>query len=288
MNRIFGRQFMAKLTAGMKKLLGAMPLWWNELQMPPKKISNQPANPGYVYLSACIQRMMGNDEKKGSVQAAMLEVCQRAGIDVLLPAQLSGHCCGQAFSSKGFFEAAHLKQRSLIDALLQWTDNGRLPVVCDFTSCTYTLLKAGHGLEPDYQQKLKRLKVMDSIAFLNEVVVPQLKVTRPKEKVVLHPGCAATKLQLNEAMRRVANACAQQVVIPADAGCCGMAGDRGFLFPELTESATKLELNEAIGEKADGYYAAAKTCEMALSHYSHKDYQHILYLVKEVSAPVEQ
>jgi len=38
-------------------------------------------------------------------------------------------------------------------------------------------------------------------------------------------------------------------------GCCGMAGDRGFLFPELTASATKMEETEMGNQKFDGYYS---------------------------------
>jgi D-lactate dehydrogenase len=282
-NRIFGKQFMSKFTKGIKRVIPAMPLWWNEMQMPPQRVSNDPIQPQYVYLSACIQRMMGNDEKKGSVQDAMMTVCKRAGIEIYTPKALEGKCCGQAFSSKGYFEAAKIKQQELIDALWAWTEKGKLPVVCDFTSCTYTILKAGHGLDIEYSQKLKSMKIMDSIEFLDKVIMPVLPVNKLKEKVVIHPGCATTKLQLNGAITEVAKRCAHQMVIPSDAGCCGMAGDRGFLFPELTESATRHELIEAANEDANGYYGSAKTCEMALTHFSGKNYEHILYLAKEVS-----
>ncbi len=215
----------------------------------------------------------------------MLDVCQRAGIEVLLPKEISGHCCGQAFSSKGYFEAAKVRQRALIDALWQWTEKGNIPVVCDFTSCTYTLLEAGKSLDLNYQQKLKGLKIIDSIEFLQQAVLPKLPHITPKEKVVLHPGCAATKMQLVGAMQQVGAQCAKEAIIPAEAGCCGMAGDRGFLFPELTKSATLGELHEANLLNADGHYASAKTCEMALTHFSGKPYNHLVYLVRDVSGP---
>ncbi|HSK11801.1 MAG TPA: FAD-linked oxidase C-terminal domain-containing protein, partial [Phnomibacter sp.] len=126
-NRWFGRNFMAKLTGAIHKLIPAMPMWWNELPVPPQAISNMPNDPQYVYLSACIQRMMGNDEQMGGLQQAMITLCQRAGIDVLLPPSLTGHCCGQAFSSKGYFDAARHKQEQLVDALWNWTKQGALP-----------------------------------------------------------------------------------------------------------------------------------------------------------------
>jgi D-lactate dehydrogenase len=282
-NKLFGRQFMPRLTEGIQNIMPAMPQWWNELGLPPKRISNTPEHPAYVYISACIQRMMGNSTEKGSVQAAMLRVCQRAGLDIYLPEQLPGHCCGQAFSSKGFQDAATLKQEQLIDALWQWTQQGHLPVVMDFTSCTYTLLHAGSHLSPAYREKLNQLIIMDAITFLDKVVAPNLPAIRKKDQVVIHPGCAATKMQLEETMYKLAGRYATKVLLPPSAGCCGMAGDRGFLFPELTESATKAELSEALLQPADGYYASAKTCEMALSHFSGKPYEHIVYLLDEVT-----
>ncbi len=282
-NGVFGKKCMPKLTGALQKLIPAMPLWWDELQKPPTRVWHEPAKPQYVYLSACIQRMMGNDAVQGSVQAAMLGACKKAGVELLLPEDLPGHCCGQAFSSKGYFDAAGIRQRALIDALWDWTNSGALPVVCDFTSCTYTLLKAGASLEEPWKTRLSGLIIIDSIQFLNEVVIPPLAVSKKRNRVVLHPGCAAIKLFLVGSMKQAAEQLANEVIIPTDAGCCGMAGDRGFLFPELTRGATKPELDEAIQSEADGYYASAKTCEMALSHFSGKQYKHLVYLVEETT-----
>jgi D-lactate dehydrogenase len=130
---------------------------------------------------------------------------------------------------------------------------------------------------------LSRLKIMDSIKFLEEIIVPRLEPIQKKNTVVLHPGCATTKLQLEGSMKLVANRYAHEVVVPYAAGCCGMAGDRGFLFPELTHAATATELEEVQAVEATGYYASAKTCEMALTHHSGKPYQHLVYLVEETT-----
>lgn len=282
MNALLGSNFMTRFTGYIQKLIPVMPMWWKELQRPPEGIYHHPSDPQYVYVSACIQRMMGNDHDKGSIQEAMLDVCQRAGISLFLPKEINGHCCGQAFSSKGYFDAARIRQRALVDALWKWTEEGRLPVVCDFTSCTYTLLKSAASLEEPYRKKLAGMTISDSIKFLNSVVIPSLAVPRKKTKVVLHPGCAATKMNLIADMKSVGESCSSEVIIPAEAGCCGMAGDRGFLFPELTKAATQYELDEVVQTDADGYYGSAKTCEMALTHFSGKQYRHLVYLVKDV------
>jgi D-lactate dehydrogenase len=62
-----------------------------------------------------------------------------------------------------------------------------------------------------------------------------------------------------------------------------MAGDRGFLFPELVQSATHLEAKEVTAQPRQGYYSSSKTCEMALENVTKKNYESIVYLVEECS-----
>ena len=64
-----------------------------------------------------------------------------------------------------------------------------------------------------------------------------------------------------------------------------MAGDRGFLFPELTASATNAEATEVKQQKYDGYYSSTKTCEIAMSEAVKENYESILYLVDEAPRP---
>jgi D-lactate dehydrogenase len=80
---------------------------------------------------------------------------------------------------------------------------------------------------------------------------------------------------------KIARHLAREVTVPLHAGCCGMAGDRGFLFPELTRSATLPEALEVNEHPYDGYYSSAKTCEMALSEAVGKNYESIVYLLDE-------
>lgn len=74
---------------------------------------------------------------------------------------------------------------------------------------------------------------------------------------------------------------AEEVTVPKHMGCCGMAGDRGFLFPELIDSATMPEAFEVKQHNYDGYYSSTKTCEMAISHAVSENYESILYLLDE-------
>ena len=280
-NKIFGASFMYRFTGLLQKIMPSFPRWWNELYLAPRLPQTNASNAGVVYFSSCLHRMMGGTETK-SIQQTFIDVCNKAGIQVYLPEDLPGHCCGQAFSSKGYQSAANLMEEKTIDALLRWTNNGAMPVVCDFTSCTYTFLKNQAHLSAEYQEKFSRIQLLDCIEYLQTSVTPKLLINKKKQQISLHPSCAAIKLNLSKSMQQTAALCSENVHVPAYAGCCGMAGDRGFIFPELTQAASAKELAHLID--SEGYYSTARTCEMALSHHSGKPYTHLVYLLDEVSS----
>ncbi len=282
-NTIFGKNSMKNITQSIKKIIPSFPLWMNEMGKPPKQIVSQPNNPQVVYFTACLHRVMGNENGGKSLQQAFIDICTKSGIEVLLPKDITGHCCGQPFSSKGFNPAARIAEEKTIDKLLYWSSNGKLPIVIDFTSCTYTLLHNQQFLSPAYKQKFSTLTLLDTTTYLQQTILPKLPIKTKKEEIVLHPVCSAKKLFLDDQFKAIANACSNNIVIPKYAGCCGMAGDRGFLFPDLTKSATELEVEEIKDKTCDGFYSSGKTCEMSMSHYSGKNYQHIIHLLDEVS-----
>jgi D-lactate dehydrogenase len=60
---IFGSKAMYGFTSIMQKLVRSMPVWWPEMPKPPKWNAGLKDAPDFIYLSACIQRMMGHDEE---------------------------------------------------------------------------------------------------------------------------------------------------------------------------------------------------------------------------------
>ncbi len=282
---IFNWKIISRSTKALHKIIPAIPVWISAVGKPPQKLNSQPKAPQVVYFTACINRLMSSNENgKPTLQQTFLNLCKKAIIEVLLPKDITGHCCGQPFSSKGFKEAALTVQEKAIDALLLWSNDGKLPVVIDFTSCSYTFIHNQQYLSADYKMKFKKLKLLDSIQYLNETILPKITITKKAETVAIHPVCAATKLYLNEQFASIAKACANEVIKPAYSGCCGMAGDRGFLVPELTAGATKMELDELKNKPCNGYYASSTTCEIALTEQSGHCYEHIMYLMDEASS----
>jgi D-lactate dehydrogenase len=77
--------------------------------------------------------------------------------------------------------------------------------------------------------------------------------------------------------------------VPVHSECCGFAGDRGFLHPELTTSATTAVGREvaqtcesavAVGLNP-GCYSTCRTCELGMTAAVGRPYASIVHLVRE-------
>jgi D-lactate dehydrogenase len=164
-----------------------------------------------------------------------------------------------------------------------WTGGGKLPIVVDTTPCTYGLLTSRDALTPENQQKFDQLRIMDGIEFTHDELLPHLRVSNRAEAVVLHPVCSSIKLNLSPKLLGIARACSASATVPFSAGCCGFAGDRGFLVPELTASATRHEADEVKQESYDGYFASSRTCEIGMTRATGKVYRSYLYLLERAT-----
>jgi D-lactate dehydrogenase len=61
------------------------------------------------------------------------------------------------------------------------------------------------------------------------------------------------------------------------------AGDRGFLFPELTESATRREAEEVVATEHDGYFSSSRTCEIGMTRATGRVYRSYIYLLEQAT-----
>jgi D-lactate dehydrogenase len=278
LNAIFGRDFMRNLTSAGKKIFPSMPLWSNFIGRPPKMKKTSSKTASVVYFSSCISRMMG-----GEIIDLFQSVCRKANLNAALLDESKGACCGQIFSSKGFTDAYRFTANQIVEKLWKNSAEGKIPVVLDVTSCTQTLKSCRNYLTDENKARFDKLKILDVIDFAADFILPHLKINKPKEKIVFHPVCSATKLGLLPKLRKIGAACAKQADVPVFANCCGMAGDRGFYYPNLTAAATKIEVGEVKQTNYDGYYSSGKTCEIAMSEASGKNYESTLKLLDEVS-----
>ena len=94
-----------------------------------------------------------------------------------------------------------------------------------------------------------------------------------------HPG------KFGNHVKQIAGHLANEVEIPIGTTCCGTAGDRGLLHPELVISATREVQLVLIDRPCDAYLSANRTCEMGLRHATGRPYESFLYLLEELSRP---
>ena len=243
-----------------------------------------------VYFPACISRIMGRlpGEPQGSdngrsLMEVTVELARRAGVPLHIPSDVAGTCCGMPFSSKGFTRAHAIAANTAVERLWRWSEQGKLPVVVDTSPCTYSLKTSRDSLTPENQARFDQLKLLDAIEFVHDELLPKLTVKAKVNSVALHPVCSVTKMGITAKLEGIARACSHEVLIPADAGCCAFAGDRGFLFPELTQSATRLEAAEIQAKHPDACYSSSRTCEIGMTRATGQVYRSYLYLLEKAT-----
>jgi D-lactate dehydrogenase len=237
-----------------------------------------------VYFPSCLTRILGPRPGESAVPMgrAMLDVLEAQGFSVVGPGRVGSLCCGMPFVSKYFSEAAEDTAARVAEALWTASREGADPVVTDASPCAGTLqeLAAAHLAVTG-----RKVRVLDFPGFWAQHVLPvRADTPRRPGTAVLHPTCTLVKTGGLADLVRVAQAHSETVVIPPGAECCGFAGDRGFLFPELTASATVREARE-VRESAPGpgagFYSTCRTCEIGMSRAVGRPYRSLVHLVHE-------
>ena len=239
-----------------------------------------------VYLPACVNRIFGPPRRDGRglmLPEAMVALSSRAGSPVWIPSDVAGHCCSVPWMSKGYSEGARLMANRTIEALWRWSEEGGLPVVIDASSCSLGLAEeVSPHLTDENSERHAALEILDSVAWA-ERLLPHLPVGGKLRSVAVHPTCATRHLGLERRLRALAAAIGDEVVQPIEATCCGMAGDRGLLHPELTAAATRNQAAELAGTSHDAYLCSNRTCEIALEAGTGAGYESVVIALERVS-----
>jgi D-lactate dehydrogenase len=259
--------------------------------MPPPAAPELPATvrdgAAAVYLPACVNRIFGRQASGASslsLPEALVAVSARAGLPVWIPPDAPGHCCATPWTSKGFVQGARRMANHTVDALWRWSDGGALPVVCDATSCTLGLESEVVGLLSEVNaERHAHLDIVDSIAWARERLMPQLPLTRRLGAVAVHPPCASRHLGLDSGLLALAGELAEQVVVAGAGTCCGYAGDRGMLHPELPLAATADAAAELAGHPYDAHLCSNRTCEIGLRQGTGRGYESFVFSLEELT-----
>jgi len=275
---LLGTKLMTAITKGVRCVsFNQIPLWNKWMPTGAKQIHYNPAihvsKYKVVYFPSCINRSMGPSgyEKGGQLTDVMVKLLHKGGFEVIYPENLSGLCCGMAFSSKGYTEAGDKKSKELEGALLKASEEGKYPILCDMSPCLFTM-RENMG---------SRMKLYEPVEFILDHLLPQLTITPLDQTIAVFPVCSLKKMGLEEKLTELARICAKEVVV-AETNCCGFAGDRGFSFPELNKHGLRT-LKEQLPSYVKHGYSNSRTCEIGLSLHSGIPFQSIVYLVDQVS-----
>ncbi|MDE6277671.1 MAG: FAD-binding oxidoreductase [Muribaculaceae bacterium] len=262
-----------------------MPLWTPSLPKPfssGKLVKNTAEEnekrperrPRLVYFPSCLNRVMGAAEDAPKAEEPLAEVfvrlCERAGYEVVFPNDMSGLCCGMIWESKGMPDIAESKVRELEAALAAASEGGRIPVVCDQSPCLHRMRKC-----------IKSMKLYEPSEFIHDYLAKHLTFRKTDRPVAVHITCSTRLMGIGDKLVGLAGMCSTNVTVPAEVGCCGFAGDKGFTHPELNRWGLR-KLRKAIeGCGAEEGYSNSRTCEIGLTTNSGIPYQSIVYLVEE-------
>ncbi|MGV9707705.1 FAD-binding and (Fe-S)-binding domain-containing protein [Streptomyces sp. NPDC003483] len=244
-----------------------------------------------VFFAACIGSVFapedtdgsgpgGSGERPSGAAGAFLRLCDRAGVAVDVP-ELAGLCCGTPWQSKGYAEGHRAMAARTLDVLWEASDHGRLPVVCDASSCTHGLDQLAAALPEADRDRYSGLRFVDSVTFAARTLLPLLPEASRLDSLALHPTCSTVHLDITGDLRTVAEAVAGEVTVPDSWGCCAFAGDRGLLHPEVTAGATAAQAAEVNEREHDAYASCNRTCEMGMTRATGRPYRHVLELLAD-------
>jgi D-lactate dehydrogenase len=287
-----GTALLGATTAGLNRLAPALvPLVTRGRALPAAaKRLPRPRSAGaaqerrVVYFPSCLTRVVGAlpGEPPARPAHALLELLEAAGFPVVYPRGIGGLCCGMPFASRAHPDAARIASRAALEALSHAARGGRDPVVTDASPCAGSLRDAALGAR---EPSTAALRVYDFASFWAAEGLRAKPPTRRRPGVaVLHPTCTLVKAGGLPDLLSVARACAESVFVPPGTECCGFAGDRGFLIPELTVRATAREASEvAAVSDASGFYSTCRTCEIGMTRAVGRPYLSLVELVRDAT-----
>ena len=133
------------------------------------------------------------------------------------------------------------------------------------------------------RRTIKGLHLYEPFEFIEKFVLDRLELEPVDACVAIHPTCSMRKMGLVSSMMKVAKACAREVVLPEEIGCCAFAGDKGFTDPEMNAWALRKLRGRIAAAGAKEVYSNSRTCEIGLSLHSGIPYRDIAYLVNRAA-----
>ena len=251
-------------------------------ELPPKPEVTETVKPGafaskVVYMPSCVTRVMGpapSDPEQASVPERFLSLMEKAGVEVIYPDEVREQCCGIMYHSRGCVDASDASMAKLEAKLLEASDQGKIPIVCDTSPCLKHV--KDHVRDP-----LLKFALYEPVEFVATFLRDKLDFEKKKQSVAIHVPCSSKKMKLEAQFDALVRKCADDVH-SSGVPCCGMAGDRGLRLPELTGAALQhLDLPADVTDA----YSTSRTCECSLSNQSDVHFRSVLHLLDDCAKP---
>lgn len=275
---VLGDNAVNSIGRGLNKI--GVPLWTASLPgATVRRTDAQGALPRkVVYFPSCINQTMGASREHGHKVDALVNemtlLCNKAGFEVIFPRNMSKLCCGMIWESKGMPEIADRKTAELERALIEASENGRYPVLCDQSPCLHRM-----------RDHIKSLKLYEPAEFIATYLAPNLDFHPTDEPVAVHVTCSTRRMGLADTIIGLASQCSRNVLVPAEVGCCGFAGDKGFMIPSLNAWGLRKLKPQIVRNNIKRGFSNSRTCEIGLTTNAGIPYKSIAYLVNEVTTP---
>ncbi len=284
--RVLGARFMSAICKALHTCsFGMIPLWTPATPggvslrkvyetVAQERDPSAAASGTVVYFPSCINQRMGAAPGERPLVEETMELLGKAGYEVVFPDGLSNLCCGTIWESKGMPEVADRKTAELEAALRKASENGKWPVLCDQSPCLHRM-----------REKIKGLSLYEPAEFIEKFVLDKVRIEPVDETVAVHVTCSTRRMGLADSIVRIARACAKNVLVPDEIGCCAFAGDKGFTHPGLNAWALRKLRGQVERAGATHGYSNSRTCEIGLTTHSGIPYSSIVHLVNRAATP---
>ena len=269
---ILGSGVMKVVTKGLRKVgLKSIPVWNANLSKPSPIIALHSSGVGktYIYFPSCLHRTLGPD----SVINMLMDLAPKLGLQFIIPNEINSLCCGMPFASKGFDKAHTSITEKTFDELYSLSEYGQIPILLDMSPCSYHIRSINND-------KRDSLHFIDIIELLHDKIDELTSYYDSSKEVLIHHTCSGQKMQQEKMLEEIVRTLAGNVKTPLVNGCCGAAGDRGLLFPELTNSASEncSSTYSDISKNALGV-STSKMCELSMTNSTEIPFYSIIEFV---------
>lgn len=282
-HKVLGDNATASLGRGLHKI--GFPLWTPSLpgtnSVSPSSGSLPGAGRQVVYFPSCFNRNMGasstHGEKERPLSEVMVELCHKAGYEVIFPKNMDALCCGLIWESKGVPDVADSKSAQLLQALMEVSHGGEIPVVFDQSPCIHRMR--------EYLKDKSPLHIYEPSEFVHDHLSKYLDFVPEPGPVAVHITCSTRRMGHADHLLSLARLCCNSVFVPEEIGCCGFAGDKGFTHPELNAWGLRKLRPQIVAHAIKEGFSNSRTCEIGLTTNSGINYKSIIYLVNRTARP---